>query len=154
MKAVKVSENKYRKYNLIDWVRGNFYQIGCAMLIVGVVTVTILIYQAIKGQFGMYQTLGGKMKTVDDVISEIEKNNREIERCLYHNQKLAQELRNRPTDDWDWVSVTTACKIWNISQAMMYRKINSGKIQFRKFENKTYVSLKEVLDIDDKVVNG
>lgn len=89
------------------------------------------------------------MKTIEDVLTEIEKNNKEIGEILDKNKKLAQDLRNRPDEDWDWVSVSTASRFWNISVAKMYQRINRGSLKCRRFDGKVYVSLKEVKEIAD-----
>lgn len=89
------------------------------------------------------------MRTVEDTICEIEKNNATIGNLLKENQNLARELRERTDEDWDWVSVATASKFWNITQAMIYQRINRGQLNCRKFGNKTYVSMKDIKAIND-----
>lgn len=90
-------------------------------------------------------------KPIEELIVRFEKNIKQQELILKEQEEIARELRDRPQEDWDWVSVNTACKQWNISLCKMYSKINAGKIKTKKFDNKTYVSLSEVRAIDDKV---
>lgn len=92
------------------------------------------------------------MKTVDEIIHEIEKNNRLMGSLLTENRQLAKELKERPVEDWDWIPVATACKLWDISPAKLYQKINAGKLQTKRFDSKIYVSKSEVIAINDKVV--
>lgn len=47
MKVVRVSKNKWRKFNAVDWVRENFYVVSCAMLILVIVYMTIKIIRAL-----------------------------------------------------------------------------------------------------------
>lgn len=75
-------------------------------------------------------------KTVEKLITEIEKNNKVIETLLAENKKLAIALKDRPDEEWDWVSVSTACKQWDISPAKMYAKINDGKLTTKRFDQK------------------
>lgn len=87
--------------------------------------------------------------SVEMVIEEIEKNVKQIDKLQDYNKLLVKNLKERPTEDWDWVSVSTACKKWDISPAKMYDRISRGDIMIRKFDNKIYVSLREVMNIDD-----
>lgn len=93
-------------------------------------------------------------KPIEEVLTEIEKNNRQIDKLQEINKDLMNKLRERPTDDWDWVSVSTASKKWDISLAKMYDRISRGDIMIRKFDNKIYVSLKDVMQIDDRKVQN
>lgn len=87
--------------------------------------------------------------SVEMVIEEIEKNVKQIDKLQETNKLLVRNLKERPTEDWDWVSVSTACKKWDISPAKMYDRISRGDIRTRRFDNKIYVSLSEVMNIDD-----
>lgn len=92
-----------------------------------------------------------KPKTVDQIISTIELNLRHIDEIQEQNKTLLKNLRERPAEDFDWISVSTACKMWDISPAKMYDRIARGDIKVRKFDSKMYVSLTDVKNIDDKV---
>lgn len=88
-------------------------------------------------------------KAIEDLIGEIEKNNVQIGKLLDNNVKLARKLKERPDEDWDWVSVATASRVWDISQPAVYQKITRGQLKCRKFGGKVYVSLSELKAIND-----
>lgn len=87
---------------------------------------------------------------VEEVINRITSNVKKIDEIQNENKKLLSDLKVRPEEDWDWVSVSTASKIWDISICKMYHRIQKGDIRTKKFENKIYVSLEDVKKIDDK----
>lgn len=92
------------------------------------------------------------MRTVEEIINSIEKNNKDMAGLLNENKQLAKELKELPEESWDWISVSTACKLWDISPAKMYAKINAGKLKTKRFESKIYVSKSEVMSINDNKV--
>ncbi len=90
------------------------------------------------------------MKTVEDIISEIDKNNEEMTKLLTKNKVLAESLKNKPSEEWDWISTKTASKMWDVSLQMIYKKIQKGQLRYKMFEGKYYVSLSQLKEIDDK----
>lgn len=92
------------------------------------------------------------MKTVEDIIHQIDKNNDTISSLLLDNRALAKELKELPKQEWDWISVSQASKILDISPAKIYSRVNSGKLTTRHIDSKVYVNKTEILAINDKVV--
>ena len=91
-------------------------------------------------------------KSIEQVIDEIKKNNIVMANLLKENVKLAQELEDRPDEEWDWIPLSTASKILNISYPNVFNRYQSGKFKkVRRIGNKIYVSMAEIKQIDDKV---
>lgn len=105
----------------------------------------------------MFSGIGGfcngvNMRTVEDIIHQIDKNNESISELLVDNRKLARELKELPKQDWDWISVSNASKLFDMCPAKIYERVNSGKISSKHIGSKIYVSKSEIMAINDEVV--
>lgn len=89
------------------------------------------------------------MQTIEDCLEELDKKNRAIEKLLGETKALVKEIRARPDEDWDWVSVQTASKKLDVSQAMIYQRLNRGQLESKRFGGKIFVSLKELKAVND-----
>lgn len=89
------------------------------------------------------------MKTLEDCLEALEKKNQAIEKLLGESKLLVKEIRSRPDEDWDWVSVQTASKKLDVSQAMIYQRLHRGQLGSKRFGGKIFVSLKELKAVND-----
>ena len=80
---------------------------------------------------------------VDELIKEFEKN-------LQIQSSLIEQLRNCKDEDWEWVCVKKASEKLGLTVNLIYGKIRTGKLQTKKFNGKTLVSVKELQAINDR----
>lgn len=80
---------------------------------------------------------------VEEIIAKYEKN-------LTEQQELLQQLKNCDDNSWDWVCVKRASEKLGLTVNLIYGKIRTGKLQTKKFNGKTLVSVKELQAINDR----
>ena len=69
---------------------------------------------------------------VEEIISEIRKQEKIINDAQKTKESLYQKLLNSGTEDFDLISVKEASRILGVSLGTVYNKINSGELKARK----------------------
>ena len=87
---------------------------------------------------------------VEEIVSEIRKQERIINQAQKEKESLYQKLLNAGTEDFDLITVKEAARILDVSLATIYSKINNGQLRTRHICSSVRVYKSEILKIDDK----
>ena len=88
---------------------------------------------------------------VEVIIKKIKDQEKIILDAMKEKEQLLEELQNVNKKDYDWISVSEAARLSNVSLPVIYRMINSGRLhKLRHIGSKKFVSLKELAEINDK----
>lgn len=92
------------------------------------------------------------MTPTEEIVSEILKQREIILEAVEKQGELLKRLVNRNSEDSDWVTVKTAAANLGTSISLVYKLINTGRLQkVRHIGSKKYVSWNEISSIDDKI---
>ncbi len=91
---------------------------------------------------------------VDELITEIERNQRIVDEANGRIRELTKQLRESPFDGYDMIPVKTAADKVGMSICWVYNQINSGRVKSVKKGAKTLVSASEVMALDDSRRKG
>lgn len=92
------------------------------------------------------------MTPTEEIVSEILKQREIILEAVEKQDELLKRLVNRNSEDSDWVTVKTAAANLGASISLVYKLINTGRLQkVRHIGSKKYVSWNEISSIDDKI---
>lgn len=87
---------------------------------------------------------------VDEIIKEIEKQDKIIDEAQKVKKLLFQKLKNADKEAFDWITVQAAANLLGVSICTIYNKINAGKLRTKHINSSIRVSKSEILEIDDK----
>lgn len=87
---------------------------------------------------------------VEEIIKDMKKQDKIIIDALKEKQKLYEQLASAGNEDYDWISVKQAARILDISEGVIYYKINNGELQTKRIKSAIRVRKSEILAIDDK----
>lgn len=81
------------------------------------------------------------------IFDELRKIEREQSRLSARRGELIEELQR---SDFDWVKVSDAARIFSMSPAAIYARVNSGRLESRHRGSCVLVSKSEIEQIDDR----
>ena len=84
---------------------------------------------------------------VEEIISEIRKQEKIINEAQKAKESLYQKLLNSGTEDFDLISVKEASRILNVSLGTIYNRINSGDLRSYKIGTVIRVKKSELLKV-------
>ena len=84
---------------------------------------------------------------VEEIISEIRKQEKIINDAQKTKESLYQKLLNSGTEDFDLISVKEASRILNVSLGTIYNRINNGELKSRKIGSVIRVSKSDLLKL-------
>ena len=84
------------------------------------------------------------------IIANIDYKLAEITKSVLEVSQLEKQLVNLPKEDWDWVSVKRASAISELSDATIYARINSHRLECRRVNSKIFVRLSQLEKINDR----
>lgn len=84
---------------------------------------------------------------VDELIDEIDRNQRIVDEANKRIRELTEKLRQSPFDGYDLVPVKDAAEKIGVSVCWIYQQINAGKLKAVK-KGKLMVSAAEVMNIN------
>ena len=87
---------------------------------------------------------------IENIITEIEKNQKAIMEASRNISGLVKQLRLVPFADYDFIPVKIASEKIGVSNCWIYNKINNGQLKAIRKGSKIMVSAKEVMAINDK----
>ncbi len=87
---------------------------------------------------------------VEEIIKEIKRQDKIIDEAQKAKRSLYEKLEKAGSEDYDWISVSQASKLINVSVYTIYTKINNGKLNTKYIGSSVRVRKSEVLAIDDK----
>ena len=87
---------------------------------------------------------------VEEIISEIRKQEKIINDAQKTKESLYQKLLNSGTEDFDLISVKEASRILGVSLGTIYNKINSGKLKTKRIGSVIRVFKSDILNLDDR----
>ena len=82
---------------------------------------------------------------VEEIVSEIRKQEKIINEAQKAKESLYQKLLNSGTEDFDLISVKEASRILNVSLGTIYNRINSGDLRSYKIGTVIRVKKSELL---------
>lgn len=88
---------------------------------------------------------------VENILEEIEKEQRAIINASKNINALLKELRLAPFGDYDFIPVKIASEKIGVSNCWIYNKINNGQLKAIRKGAKIMVSAKEVMAINDNM---
>ena len=86
---------------------------------------------------------------VEEIISEIRKQEKIINDAQRAKESLYQQLLNSGTEDFDLVSVKEASRILNVSLGTVYNKINAGELKTKRIRNVIRLYKSDLVKIND-----
>ena len=89
------------------------------------------------------------MQPIEEIIKEIRKQERIINEAQKSKEQLYEQLLNNDDNCFDSISVKQASRLLDVSQGLIYKKINSGELKARKIGSTIRVSKKEVLKLGE-----
>lgn len=92
------------------------------------------------------------MQPVEEIISEIRKQERIINDAQKTKESLYQKLLNSGTEDFDLISVKEASRILGVSLGTVYNKINSGEFKAKRIGTVIRVFKSDILGITEKII--
>lgn len=87
---------------------------------------------------------------VEEIISEIRKQEKIINDAQKTKESLYQKLLNSGTEDFDLISVKEASRILGVSLGTIYNKVNSGELRTKRIGSAIRVFKSDILKIDDR----
>ena len=87
---------------------------------------------------------------VEEIVSEIRKQEKIINQAQKEKESLYQKLLNAGTEDFDLITVKEAARILDVSIGTIYAKINNGQLRTKHICSSVRVYKSEILKIDDK----
>ena len=91
---------------------------------------------------------------VENILKEIEKEQKAIMQSNKKILDLVQELRQAPFEDYDFMDVKTASQKVGMSVCWIYNKINNGQLKAIRKGAKIFVSAKELMAMNDTMNGG
>ena len=82
---------------------------------------------------------------VEEIISEIRKQERIINEAQKTKESLYQKLLNSGTEDFDLISVKEASRILGVSLGAIYHWINSGELKSKRIGSVIRVFKSDIL---------
>ena len=87
---------------------------------------------------------------IEEILKEIEAENQKIADSTKKIKELSTKIMSNQTLGVEWVTVKKASEFLDVSVAVIYNKINAGKLKCKHIASKKYVLLEELKNIDDK----
>ena len=84
---------------------------------------------------------------VEEIISEIRKQENIINEAQKTKESLYQKLLNSGTEDFDLISVKEASRILGVSLGTIYNRINSGELKSKRIGSVIRVSKSDILKL-------
>lgn len=88
---------------------------------------------------------------VEEIISEIRKQERIINDAQKTKESLYQKLLNAGTEDFDLISVKEASRILNVSLGTIYNKINANELRTKRIGSVIRVFKSDILQLGERV---
>lgn len=86
---------------------------------------------------------------VEEIISEIRKQERIINDAQKTKESLYQKLLNAGTEDFDLISVKEASRILNVSLGTIYNKINANELRTKRIGSVIRVFKSDILQLNN-----
>ena len=87
---------------------------------------------------------------VEEIVSEIRKQEKIINDAQKAKETLYQKLLDSGTEDFEVISVKEASRILNVSLGTVYNKISKGELRTRHIGTSVRVFKSDILKIDDR----
>ena len=88
---------------------------------------------------------------VEEIISEIRKQERIINDAQKTKESLYQKLLNAGTEDFDLISVKEASRILNVSLGTVYNKINANELRTKRIGSVIRVFKSDILKLGERM---
>lgn len=88
---------------------------------------------------------------VEEIISEIRKQERIINDAQKTKESLYQKLLNAGTEDFDLISVKEASRILNVSLGTIYNKINANELRTKRIGSVIRVFKSDILQLGERM---
>lgn len=88
---------------------------------------------------------------VEEIISEIRKQERIINDAQKTKESLYQQLLNAGTEDFDLISVKEASRILNVSLGTIYNKINANELRTKRIGSVIRVFKSDILKLGERM---
>ena len=86
---------------------------------------------------------------VEEIISEIRKQERIINDAQKTKESLYQQLLNAGTEDFDLISVKEASRILNVSLGTIYNKINANELRTKRIGSVIRVFKSDIIQLNN-----
>lgn len=87
---------------------------------------------------------------VEEIISEIRKQDDLIRDAMKKRDELLHQLEETDSEYYDWMSVKKAAEVLQVSLGMIYKRIDKGDLQVKYIGSKKFVKKSEIFAINDK----
>lgn len=88
--------------------------------------------------------------TASEIVKELASLQTDEEKIHRKRQELLQVLSSLPEEEWDWVPVSEAARMIKRSVGLVYRLVNSGKLETKYIGSCVNVRKSELMAYDDK----